>query len=158
MKEATLINVVDRWTDSFLWPALAGAWLGVCVSSCAAVVGLWIKPLVIPTAVALGTLAVLMFVLALLDPKTRKAVNAFNIEEKERSRKWSWSERFFSKDYGDMRLLIINQLAWLEMIVLIFSGLGHDIISVICFESFALSTLMVMLMMKRRNDNGGNGS
>ena len=109
--------------------------------------------MVFPTAIGLGSLAATMFVLALFDAPTRIAVSSFNLDSNEQRRNISWSDRLLSSDYGDLRLLIINRLVALETVIFIFADLGHDLIAVVCFESFALSTLMLMLMLKRRNTN-----
>lgn len=139
--------MVDRWTDQFFWPALIGAWVAAVVAA----VGLAGQPLnylVPPVSAVLSALTVVMFILAVLDGPTRRAVDDFNLKSKARWREMTWWERLFSDEYGDRRLLIVNRLVGLE--VAIFIIIGEQDLALLGFVSFALSTLMLMLMMKRR--------
>ncbi|WP_133175346.1 hypothetical protein [Sphingomonas oleivorans] len=94
-------------------------------------------------------MATIMFVLMLLDAPTRRAVNAFNSNAKKKWREMTWWERLFSSEYGDRRLLIVNRLVWLELAVFIF--VRRQDLALLGFMSFAISTIMLMLMMKRRS-------
>jgi hypothetical protein len=62
----------------------------------------------------------------------------------------SWAESFFSPRYGDQRLLFVNRLAWIIAIIGMFTG-RTDLLP-LCFVSFALSTLMALLMLKRERN------
>lgn len=139
--------MVDRWTDLFFWPALVGAWVAAIVAASAAIFGDPIDLAILPVTVILASLAATMFVIALLDPPTRRAVEAFNQTSKTRWREMSWAERLFSEEYGDRRLLIVNRLVWAEGAIFIFAKMQD--LALLSFVSFALSTLMLMLLMKR---------
>ncbi|PTQ12003.1 hypothetical protein CLG96_05320 [Sphingomonas oleivorans] len=141
--------MVDRWTDSLFWPSLIGAWAGVLVGMAAALMRRPLIALVLPTTIMLGAMATIMFVLMLLDAPTRRAVNAFNSNAKKKWREMTWWERLFSSEYGDRRLLIVNRLVWLELAVFIF--VRRQDLALLGFMSFAISTIMLMLMMKRRS-------
>ncbi|NML06184.1 hypothetical protein [Sphingomonas sp. G-3-2-10] len=104
--------------------------------------------LLLPAATVLGGLAAILFVVALLDAPTRRAVSAFNANAEARERELSWRGSLFSSRYGDMRLVIVNRVVWLEMLVFIFTGNMEA--ALLGFTSFALSTLMLMLMLKRQ--------
>lgn len=140
--------MIDRWTDKFFWPALVGAWVGVVAGPAAALMPHPFMGLVQPTTWALTSLAAAMFLVMLFDRPTRHAIDKFNFKQKALWRERTWKDRFFSTDYGDPRLLIVNRVVWLEMIVCLFSGRMD--LAVLCFASFAVSTIMLLLMMKRR--------
>jgi len=143
--------MLDRWTDLFFWPALIGAWVAAVVAA----VGLAGEPLnhvVPPVTAVLGALAIVMFILAVLDGPTRRAVDDFNLKSKARWREMTWWERLFSDEYGDRRLLIVNRLVGLE--VAIFVIIRAQDLALLGFVGFALSTLMLMLMMKRLSREG----
>jgi len=138
----------DRWTDSFFWPALIGAWTGVVVAGAAAFIDDLFLDFVAPVTIMLGSLAAIMFVLMLFDAPTRRAVNSFNLNARDKKRETAWWERLFSPGHGDRRLLIVNRLVWLEVVVFII--MGRQELALLGFTSFALSSIMMMLMMKRR--------
>jgi len=92
-----------------------------------------------------------MFVLMLADAPTRRALSDYNLHAEERSREISWQERLFCEEYGDRRIVIINRLVWLEGVVFVF-GQRQDL-ALLCSTSFSISTLMAMLMLKRRSWN-----
>lgn len=144
--------MISRSTDSFFWPALLGSWMAAVVAGLIAIAPLTFAALTLPVAAFLGALAAVMFLVALFDGATRQTVEAFNQRSKGQWRDMSWRERFFSRSYGDLRLLIINRLIALEMLVFIFTGNQGQQFALIAFIGFALSTLMLMLMMKHQPD------
>lgn len=137
-----------RGTDGFFWPALTGAWAGGVVGVLAVVAPPVFLGWVSLVTAVLALLAVVMFGAAVMDGPTRRAVAAFNIDQSEKWRGRSWWERLVSLDYGDRRLVIVNRLVWVEGIV--FIVMRRPELALVCFVSFALSTLMLMLLMKRR--------
>ena len=137
-----------RGTDGFFWPALIGAWTGLLIGVLAVVMPPVFSAWVLPVTAVLALLAVVMFGAAVIDGPTRRAVAAFNIDQKEKWRGRTWWERLVSLDYGDRRLVLVNRLVWVEGIV--FIVMRRPELALVCFVSFALSTLMLMLLMKRR--------
>lgn len=140
--------MIDRWSDSFYWPALAGAWAGACLGLLALLLPAPFAALALPGAAVVGGLAAILFVAMLLDPPTRRAVNAFNQTVGTRTRAMSWRERLFPRDHGDLRLLIVNRVVWLEVIAGILTG--NTEAGLLGFTSFAVSTLMLILLLKRQ--------
>ena len=143
--------MLDRWTDGFFWPALIGAWTGALVAIAAALLGGPFPAMIGPTTIILAALSLVMFVLMLADAPTRRALSDYNLHAEERSREISWQERLFCEEYGDRRIVIINRLVWLEGVVFVF-GQRQDL-ALLCSTSFSISTLMAMLMLKRRSWN-----
>jgi hypothetical protein len=139
--------MIDRWTDTLFWPALGGAWIAMLVAVAAAIMPEPFLQLVVPATTALGIFAGAMFVLMLFDLPTRRAVDTFNRKARTRWPDMTWSQRFLSPEYGDRRLLIVNRLVWVVAVVCIFAK--RQDLALLCFVSFALSTIMLMLMMKR---------
>jgi hypothetical protein len=139
--------MVDRWTDQFFWPALIGAWVAAIAAAASALVGEPITGIVTPLTIVLALLATCMFAFALLDQPTRRAVEKFNRTSDTRWREMSWGQRLFAKEYGDRRLLIVNRLVWVEGSIFVIAGMQE--LALLGFISFALSTLMLMLLMKR---------
>ncbi|WEK43607.1 MAG: hypothetical protein P0Y64_01890 [Candidatus Sphingomonas colombiensis] len=126
--------------------------MAAVVAGLIAIAPLTFAPLTLPFTALLVVLAAVMFLVTLFDGATRQAVDAFNQRSKGRWRNMSWHERFFSRSYGDLRLLIINRLIALEMLAFIFTGIRGRQFALIAFIGFALSTLMLMLMMKHQPD------
>ncbi|MBB5713152.1 hypothetical protein [Sphingomonas xinjiangensis] len=141
----------DRWTDAFFWPALIGAWTGALVAIAAVLLGNPFPAMIGPTTIILAALSLAMFVLMLADAQTRRAVKNYNLHAGERSREMTWRERLFSKEYGDRRIVIINRFAWLAAVVFVFAQ--RQDLALLCITSFFISTLMAMLMLKRRSWN-----
>lgn len=146
--------MISRSTDTFFWPALIGSWGAAVVGLLAALLPRPFDPLVFPSAVLLGGLAMAMFLTALFDAPTRKAVEAFNQHLQDRWRELSWCGRLFSPSYGDLRLLIINRLVCLEIAAFILTGNQDQGFALLAFISFALSTLMLMLMLMMKHQSG----
>jgi len=140
--------MIDRWSDSFYWPALAGAWAGAVLGLLAILLPATFAALALPGAAMVGGLAAILFLAMLLDPPTRRAASAFNQTAAARSREMSWRERLFSPELGDLRLLIVNRLVWLEVLLSILTG--NKEAGLLGFASFALSTLMLTLLLKRQ--------
>ncbi|WP_459662078.1 hypothetical protein [Novosphingobium sp. 11B] len=144
--------MISRSTDSFFWPALLGSWMAAVVAGLIAIAPLTFAPMALPLTALLGALAAVMFLVALFDRATRQAVDTFNQRSKAQWRDMSWRERLFSRSYGDLRLLIINRLIALEMLAFIVTGNQGQHFALLAFIGFALSTLMLMLMMKHQSD------
>lgn len=103
--------------------------------------------LVFPTSAALAALTSIMFITMLFDVRTQRAVTAFNKTSKLQRQKKTWADRLFPQNYHDRRLLIVNRLVWLELVWFVFTN-RRDL-ALLSFLSFAISTIMLMLMMKR---------
>lgn len=121
--------------------------MAAVVAALAFVAPMTFDQIALPVTALLSPVAIAMFFVAVFDGRTRKAVDAFNLQYND----LSWRERIFSSKYGDRRLLFINRLIWLEMLALMFTGNLFPLF-VLGFIGFALSGLMMMLMFKLQPD------
>ena len=141
--------MIDRYTDSLYRPAFIGAWVGVIVVFAVIVTGETSMAVTKPIILILGILTTLIFSMALLDAPTRRAVDAYNAHAYATRRKSSFLEKLFPTDMADRGLLIVNRLAALQGFLVLAAYDNEHLLGFVCVESFALSTLMLMLMLKR---------
>ena len=134
-----------RRSATMYWPAAIASCSGIALALGAALQVESIRSMVFPAEVALASLAGFLFLLLLIDPEARRAVDAYNSQARRRTKR-CWSEWIFPPGI-DRRLMSLALAAWAEIAVLNLRG-AKDLAVLPCL-SFFVAGLMAMLMMKR---------
>lgn len=142
--------LASRLADRFRTPAVFAGWLAAALVP-ADLIGAAPGEVTASAAVAVGAAAVVLFVVAVCDPRFQKAVSALNVERRRLARAMGWRARLigWGLPNGDGSLIVLRLVLFAELLAACAMA-GHVAATSLAVAAFALTTLLTMALLAAR--------